>query len=128
MLVGGGPPCQGVSGLNCDRKGALKDARSSLFPHVRRVYDLCKLRFPWAQTHYFMESVSSMDQKDRVTMSQSIGSCPWMVDSSGISLCRRPRLYWLSWEIRESPGLTITQQPSAGWETYGIVSLHGWHR
>eukprot|EP00435_Cladocopium_sp_Y103_P031778 s555_g8.t1 len=28
VLVGGGPPCQGVSGLNADRKGALKDERS----------------------------------------------------------------------------------------------------
>ena len=29
VVVGGGPPCQGVSGLNVDRKGALKDAISS---------------------------------------------------------------------------------------------------
>ena len=35
VLVGGGPPCQGVSGWNSDRKGALKDARSKLFVHVR---------------------------------------------------------------------------------------------
>ena len=31
VLVGGGPLCQGVSGLNAHRKGALRDARSSLF-------------------------------------------------------------------------------------------------
>ena len=49
VVVGGGPPCQGVSGLNADRKGALKDARSKLFVHVKRVYELCKLRFPWAK-------------------------------------------------------------------------------
>ena len=47
VLVGGGPPCQGVSGLNSDRKGALKDARSKLFVHVRRVYELCKKHFRW---------------------------------------------------------------------------------
>ena len=51
VLVGGGPPCQGVSGLNADRKGALRDARSSLFVHVRRVYLLVKDKFPWAQVH-----------------------------------------------------------------------------
>ena len=28
IVVGAGPPCQGVSGLNADRKGALKDERS----------------------------------------------------------------------------------------------------
>ena len=46
VLVGGGPPCQGVSGLNADRKGALKDARSNLFVHVKRVYQLVKAKFP----------------------------------------------------------------------------------
>lgn len=30
VLLGAGPPCQGVSGLNADRKGALKDHRSCL--------------------------------------------------------------------------------------------------
>lgn len=37
VLLGAGPPCQGVSGLNWGRKGALKDARSSLFSHVGRI-------------------------------------------------------------------------------------------
>ena len=54
VVVGGGPPCQGVSGLNADRKGALRDARSSLFPHVRRVYVLCRKHFKWAQVHYII--------------------------------------------------------------------------
>lgn len=31
VLIGAGPPCQGVSGLNASKKGALLDARSSLF-------------------------------------------------------------------------------------------------
>ena len=34
VLLGAGPPCQGVSGLNSDRKGALRDERSCLFQHV----------------------------------------------------------------------------------------------
>ena len=37
IIVGSGPPCQGVSGLNFDRRGALRDSRSSLFKHVPRV-------------------------------------------------------------------------------------------
>ena len=32
VLVGGGPPCQGVSGLNADRKGALRDSKQSVHP------------------------------------------------------------------------------------------------
>ncbi len=87
VVVGGGPPCQGVSGLNVDRKG--KDARSSLFPHVRRVVDHCRTCFPRAQVHYLMESVWSMDASDRAVMSESIGSCPYVVDSLGAALYRR---------------------------------------
>lgn len=49
VVLGAGPPCQGVSALNADRKGALKDARSSLFVHVSRIRDLVKRCFPWAQ-------------------------------------------------------------------------------
>ena len=108
VVVAGGPPCQGVSGLNADRKGALRDARSSLFPHLRRVHLLCKRHFPWAQVHYLMESVFSMDEKDRQVMSQSIGSSPWLIDSLGVALCRRPRLYWVSWELQGGEGVDIT--------------------
>lgn len=34
IILGGGPPCQGVSGLNSDRRGALRDYRSCLFVHI----------------------------------------------------------------------------------------------
>ena len=86
VLVGGGPPCQGVSGLNADRKGALRDHRSSLHKHVKRIYDIVRMKFPWAQVHHLMESVASMDVKDRVIMSEEIESTPYMVDSSGVTL------------------------------------------
>ena len=49
VVIGAGPPCQGVSGLNSDRKGALKDQRSRLFKEVPRVVGLFKAEFPWAQ-------------------------------------------------------------------------------
>lgn len=65
VLLGAGPPCQGVSGLNADRKGALRDERSSLFSHVRRIKDLFAAHFPWCQVHCLMESVASMDEVDR---------------------------------------------------------------
>ena len=123
VLVGGGPPCQGVSGLNFDRKGALKDARSSLFTHVKRIYLLVKKWFSWAQVHYLMESVFSMDEKDRSTMSEHMECHPYMVDASGISLCRRPRLYWVSWEIVASPKVVLTWQQKPGWAGYYIVEL-----
>eukprot|EP00435_Cladocopium_sp_Y103_P023550 s785_g5.t1 len=123
VVVGGGPPCQGVSGLNADRKGALKDARSSLFVHVKRVHGLCVRAFRWAQVHYLMESVFSMDEKDRKTMSEHMDSCPYMIDAGSISICRRPRLYWLSWELCPGPGVVIHSPTATGWEAYTVVEL-----
>ena len=123
VVVGAGPPCQGVSKLNADRKGALRDHRSSLHSHVRRIYDLVREEFPWAQVHHLMESVKSMDVADRSVMSQSIGTTPHAVDSSGITLCRRPRLYWLSWALQKARGVDISDDEGTGWEKVTKVSL-----
>ena len=123
VVVGGGPPCQGVSGLNSERKGALRDARSSLFPHVRRVFELCKQKFPWAQVHHLMESVASMDADDLWVMSQDIGIQPWRIDAFGISLCHRPRFYWISWDLVEGPGVTLIPPASSSWYDCGEVHL-----
>eukprot|EP00435_Cladocopium_sp_Y103_P050459 s406_g15.t1 len=99
VLVGAGPPCQGVSGLNADRLGALRDARSSLFTHVPRVRDLLRRHFVWCPVHTLMESVASMDAKDREIMTEAIGEEPLLCDAGCFTWCHRPRLYWLSWEV-----------------------------
>ena len=124
VLVGAGPPCQGVSKLNSERKGALRDERSCLFAEVERITDLFRDAFPWAQVHRLMESVASMEEKDRVVMSASVGSPAWQIDSSGISLCHRPRLYWITWELKASEGVTL-QPPVQGDPRYvpGKVGL-----
>eukprot|EP00438_Fugacium_kawagutii_P032621 Skav203452 [mRNA] locus=scaffold2237:11541:14576:- [translate_table: standard] len=102
VLLGAGPPCQGVSGLNSDRKGALKDERSSLFSHVPRIRDLLQKHFNWCPTHTIMESVKSMDSHDRDVMTEAIGVQPVACDAACFTLCHRPRLYWLSWDIVET--------------------------
>lgn len=101
MLVGAGPPCQGVSGLNSDRKGALKDERSKLFTHVPRVTQLCKVHFPWAQVQGLTENVASMDAKDCAVMNSVFGMEPWFIDADGIGLAHRPRLCGCDWEFCE---------------------------
>ena len=123
VLVGAGPPCQGVSGLNADRRGALRDHRSSLFPHVERIVSLLRVHFPWAQVHRLMESVASMDEADRVVMSQSAGTTPVLVDASGLTGCRRPRLYWPSWELEDGNGASITSAAGQGWSQVTEVVL-----
>eukprot|EP00435_Cladocopium_sp_Y103_P064632 s325_g26.t1 len=107
VLVGAGPPCQGVSGLNYDRKGALKDERSRLFVHVPRIVKMCRKFFPWAQVHLVAENVASMDGKDCEVMNEEFDLDPWFIDSHQMSLAHRPRLYWITWELVEGPGIEI---------------------
>ena len=99
VLIGAGPPCQGVSGLNADRRGALRDHRSCLFKEVPRIEDLVRHCFPWAQVHLLMESVASMSEGDRAVMSEAVNLACWSIDSLGLTLCRRSRLYWVTWDL-----------------------------
>ena len=123
IILGGGPPCQGVSGLNWDRKGALRDSRSSLFSHVPRIHHLCSKIFKWAQVHRLAENVASMDFDDCQTMNEGYGEKPWFIDSDGISLAHRPRLYWITWEIEEEDGVEIYSGSDGRLPIQGEVKL-----
>ena len=112
VLLGAGPPCQGVSGLNVDRKGALRDERSSLYVHVARIRHLLRRYFPWAAVHALMESVASMDAADRRHMSADFEAEPWMIDAGCFTWCSRPRLYWCAWELQESHDATASLMES----------------
>ena len=122
VLLGAGPPCQGVSGLNADRQGALKDSRSNLFVHVPRIKELVKRCFPWAQVRSLMESVASMDEKDREIMSEAFGDIPWQVDAGIFSLARRPRLYWLDWELHGDSNLQLAPADGSQWKDVGKIT------
>ena len=102
IVVGAGP---GVSGLNADRKGALKDERSCLFAHVPRILELVKQAFPWCQVRLLMESVASMDDTDRLLMSASVDLEPVRIDAAGVSVAHRPRLYWFDWGVPDINGV-----------------------
>ena len=71
VVIGAGPPCQGVSGLNADRRGALRDHRSCLFGHVPRITRIVRQAFAWAQVHCLVENVASMDYDDCLTMNDA---------------------------------------------------------
>ena len=113
VVLGGGPPCQGVSGLNSDRRGALKDLRSCLFVHVKRIEGLVRVEFPWCQVHSLMESVASMDEGDMHTMSQNFEALPYSCDAGSLLWCSRPRYYWITWDLWEQEGSTVSV-PSEG--------------
>ena len=133
VLIGAGPPCQGVSGLNASRRGALKDERSSLFFHVKRISQGVRKRFVWCPTHVLMESVASMDVEDREVMSQDFGDTPWLCDAGTMTWCSRPRLYWLTWELTEDSDMVEFNYASSprevklyAWQHLDEVCSEGW--
>ena len=123
IIIGAGPPCQGVSGLNSERKGALKDCRSKLFKEVPRIKGLVSRYFCWAPVYLLMESVQSMDEKDRQAMSEEVGLLPWAIDAVRVSLARRPRLYWVTWELCDGEGVQLHPPSGEGFHCFGTVDL-----
>lgn len=131
VVLGAGPPCQGVSGLNADRKGALKDGRSCLFAHVPRIRDLLKKTFVWCPVFTLMESVASMDTADREIMSKAVGMTPVSCNAGTLTWCQRPRLYWVDWELDgaylEDPGDgTPVRVVLKGYQELSQVLRSGW--
>ena len=106
VVLGAGPPCQGVSGLNSDRRGALKDARSCLFSHFPRVEQLLRRFFRWCPVFRLSENVASMDVQDCRVMNEAYEGAPWLIDAGGVSMARRPRLYWVTWDPVNLEGAT----------------------
>ena len=134
VVIGAGPPCQGVSGLNPDRRGALKDERSSLFSEVPRIREIVRKAFRWCPVHTIMESVASMDDHDRDTMSHGYGGEPLRCDAGTFTWCHRPRLYWLSWELQTGQDVFIDQSGKiatlhlSGSQPLNEVVRSGWHK
>lgn len=124
-------PCQGVSGLNADRKGALRDERSALHVHVGRMRDLIRQFFPWCPVYTLMESVASMDRQDRDVMSAAYGSEPFVCDASSLCWCHRPRLDWEMvpdehTQITFDKKLQITRLEFKGCQPLSQVLRAGW--
>ena len=66
-----------------------------------------------------------MDEADREIMSESFCSQPWGIDAKGVSLARRPRYYWITWELRDSLGVELSPPSTGGALSYGTVTLSG---
>ena len=112
VILGGGPPCQGVN-----------DPRSSLFLHFVQLREWVKKAFHWCRTYMLMESVASMSSTDRATYSKAIGFLPYKIDSLNISPCRRPRLWWFDWEVHEQEGVSIYPPESPKSWDWGEITL-----
>ena len=125
IVLGGGPPCQGVSGLNPTRLGAVHDPRSNLVQCFANLRQWVKEVFHWCPVRVLMESVASMNDADRSIYSKAVGILPYKVDSKGISLCHRPRLWWFDWEVSAQPGVDIYPPTSTKSWDWGEIVLEG---
>ena len=65
-----------------------------------------------------------MDFEDCELMNTAYDETPWYIDSLGISLCRRPRLYWVSWELLEGEGVTFQYGSDGQLPLMGDVTLN----
>ena len=70
-----------------------------------------------------IENVASMDTQDCMAMSKAYGEAPWSIDAGGVSLARRPRLYWCTWEPLSVEGATIVEGREENLPVKGKVEL-----
>ena len=124
VLIAGGPPCQGVSGLNASKKGATLDPRSKLHQVFDKVKNWAKEVFGWCPVYSLMESVASMSPEDRAIYTDSSGVLPYKVDSKYLSPCRRPRLWWFNWTIPLQDGMEIFNPETSANQSYGEIRFH----
>ncbi len=98
VLCGGGSPCQDLSALLADREG-LAGSRSKLFFEMPRIFKDLRETFR-CPVYSFVENVFSMTEDNRNAFSDTLGVEPVLLDSTAFSHSRRPRLYWVDWEIQ----------------------------
>ena len=102
VLCGGGSPCQDLSALLADGKG-LAGSRSKLFYEMPRIFKELRETFS-CPVFTFVENVFSMTEANRNAFSDALGVEPILLDSTTFSRCRRPRLYWVDWEVEPKEG------------------------
>ena len=65
----------------------------------------------------------SMDEGGRKAMTESFGDTPVCIDAAGVSLARRPRLYWCDWELLPGRGVVLQPPVGSGSAQYRTIEL-----
>ncbi|CAE8644364.1 unnamed protein product [Polarella glacialis] len=106
VILGAGSPCQDLSSLLADRKG-LAGTMSALFFEIPRIVILFRAFFG-RKFQFFVENVFSMSKENRHLFSEALGLMPAIICASCFTYCRRPRLYWCSWDLSSRPDVCST--------------------
>ncbi|CAK0894411.1 unnamed protein product [Prorocentrum cordatum] len=118
-IAGGGSPCIDVSGLNAAGKG-ITGAKSKLFFELPEAFRTIERVFGKQRTKWFVENVASMPQDDIAMVSEVLGVKPYRIEAMDVAVVRRPRLYWLSWQLQARDDVIEIQEA----EFYHKVKLH----
>ena len=123
VLISGGPPCQGGSGLGASKRGSESASNCRLHQEVPRIRDLAEKHFSWAKVFFLMESVSSMSDGDLASVTRSAGILPYELDACGLTPCRRNRLFWFNWQVSSEPGVEIIRPSTSEPTDYGRIAF-----
>ena len=124
LLISAGSPCQDLTALLANRQG-LEGNRSKLFFHIPRIRDCCKRRFP-GKTALLVENVYSMTEDARAQFTEVLGVRPILIMASDFSWVRRPRLYWIDWDVTPQVGEQLVDHGSfLRWRFPDVRCSHG---
>ncbi|CAK0817698.1 unnamed protein product [Prorocentrum cordatum] len=118
-IAGGGSPCIDVSGLNAAGKG-IAGAKSGLFFELPKAFKTIERVFGKRRTKWFVENVAGMPQDDIAMVTEVLGVKPYRIEAMDVGAVRRPRLYWLSWQLQAREDVIEIQEA----EFYHKVKLH----
>ncbi|CAK0798723.1 unnamed protein product, partial [Prorocentrum cordatum] len=112
VIVIGRFPCQGYAVLNVAREGSA-DPRSQLVGHMWRLIEGLKRELPEATVDFLGENAASMAEDEVLALNKMFGRVPVSLDAADLGWVRRPRLYWLSWDLLRSFEMTAEMKAAA---------------
>mgnify|MGYP002044073914 CR=1 FL=1 len=121
VLVVGGFPCQGHTVLNVDRKGSA-DPRSQLVGHMWRLIEGLKRELPEATVDFLGENAASMAEDEVLALNKMFGRVPVSLDAADLGWVRRPRLYWLSWDLLPSFEMAAEMEVAAAADSAPVAA------
>ncbi|CAK0803605.1 unnamed protein product, partial [Prorocentrum cordatum] len=118
-IAAGGSPRVDASGLNAAGKG-ITCAKSKLFFELPKAFRTIQRVFGKQRTKWFVENVAGMPQDDLAMVSEVLGVKPYRIEAMDVGAVRRPRLYWLSWQLQARVDVIEIQET----EFHHKVKLH----
>ena len=99
------------------------DSFHSLCCEIPRIRELLLKHFVWAEFFIFVQSVASTALTDRQSMTRCVGFLPYELDASGITPCRRARLFWFNWQAHEEERVEITRPLTTTSHDFGRIDF-----